>query len=69
MPATDLRLQPKMTTAEELVLLVRMVPFNDAVALLNQFAAMHEATGRLDHAVDVFNRVSVGMEGKPNAAA
>lgn len=56
MPATDLRLQPKMTTTEELVVLVRMVSFEDAVKLVNQFAAMHQATGRLEQAVDVFNR-------------
>jgi hypothetical protein len=67
MSATDLRLQPKMTTADELVLLVRVLPFTEAVKLVEVFARCHEAAGRVDHAVDVYNRVSVGMEGAPHA--
>lgn len=67
MSATDLRLQPKMTTAEELVLLVRTISFQDAVMLVEQFGRCHEAAGKLDHAAEMYNRVCVGMEGKHNA--
>lgn len=54
-----------MKSAEEIVLLVRVVSFEDAVKLIEDFARHHQSAGRLDHAVDLFNRVSCGMESKP----
>jgi len=52
----DLRLQPQMTTEREIVLLVRTVPFEDAVKLIAQYGRTCAAEGRLQATVESNSR-------------
>lgn len=56
MSADDLRLQPKQSEERSIALLVRMVPFEDAVALIEQYGRTKVSEGRCDHAAEVYNR-------------
>lgn len=64
MPADDLRLQPKITDASEIVLLVRTVPFEDAVALVEQYGNCCRADGRLAQTVEYRNRLHAAEDNR-----
>lgn len=66
MSADDLRLQPAMPTEAEIVLLVRTVPFDDAVALVMQYGRAKLSEGKVEATVETYNRICVGMEAKPH---
>ena len=57
MSADDLRLQPKITDEREIVLLVRTVPFDDAVRLIQSYGNCCRADGRLEQTVEYRNRL------------
>lgn len=60
MLATDL-------TPEEVVDLVRRLPFRDAVKVVEEFGRMQLITGQAEQALDHYRRACVAAEAKPNA--
>ncbi|GAC1572588.1 MAG: hypothetical protein NVS3B5_01490 [Sphingomicrobium sp.] len=57
MPADDLRLQPKMTTATEIAVLVKMIPIEQAASLIEQFARTFAAQASLDATIETSDRI------------
>ena len=57
MPADDLRLQPKITTAIEVAVLVKMIPIEQAADLIEQFARTRAAEASLDATIETSDRM------------
>lgn len=60
---TDIRLQPKMTTALEVAILVKAIPIEDAANLIQQYANTVAAGARIDATQDAYDRMDALMRG------
>lgn len=63
MPADDLRLQPKMTTAAEVAVLVKLIPIELGADLIEQYARTVAAQARVEATIETNDRMLKHMDG------
>jgi hypothetical protein len=63
LPVLPDRLKPKMTTAMEVAVLVQCLPLERGAALIEQYAQTVASAASLDAAIDMRDRILVGIEG------
>lgn len=60
--------QPKMASVREITMLARMVPFEDAVKLIEEYARTAALSAACDAATQAHNRILCAIEAGPSHA-